>query len=299
MSHSFDLRVVLPFDWQSLLDFLKRRAVPGVETVSDSSYSRVFATATPPGRLTATFDRVKARIQVSHSGGSETAHEIKARLQQLFRSDTSTRAAEAFLGADRRLGRWVRRQPGLRVPGGWNAFEVAVRAVIGQQITVAAATTLMGRLVRIAGTRAGESNWLFPTPAAVAAADLGRLGMPRKRAETVRSLAAFFAEHGDSWLVRPEAGQMLLGLPGIGPWTAGYILMRAGCAHDDWPVGDLVLRKALGGHGHVLSHAALDKLFSRWNPYRSLATIHIWKGYTDGQKASANPLAFSNRHRRK
>ena len=97
--------------------------------------------------------------------------------------------------------------------------------------------------------------------------------------ETVKSLAAFFAEHGDQCLAQPEIKDRLLALKGIGKWTAGYILMRTAASHDHWPEGDLILRKALSNDKSMIALAALEQGFSRWSPYRSYATIHIWKGY--------------------
>jgi DNA-3-methyladenine glycosylase II len=173
----------------------------------------------------------------------------------------------------------VKRQAGLRVPGGWSALEIAMRAILGQQVSVPAATTLMGRLVRAAGTRLNDSQWLFPTAEQIAQANLSKLGVPGSRMETVKTLAAFFAEHGEQCLEDADIKDRLLALKGIGKWTAGYILMRTSASHDHWPEGDLILRKALSKDKTMIAHGALEQAFSRWSPYRSYATIHIWKGY--------------------
>ena len=146
----------------------------------------------------------------------------------------------------------------------------------------------MGRLVHAAGTRLSESSWLFPSAEQIAQANLSGLGVPGSRMETVKSLARFFAEHGEQCLEHPEIKDRLLALKGIGKWTAGYILMRTGAGHDHWPEGDLILRKALSKDKTMIAHASLEQAFSRWSPYRSYATIHIWKGYapaTIGSKA--------------
>ena len=154
-----------------------------------------------------------------------------------------------------------------------------MRAILGQQVSVPAATTLMGRLVRAAGTRLNESSWLFPTAEQIVQSNLSGLGVPGSRLETVKTLAAFFAEHGEDCLAHPDIRDRLLALKGIGKWTAGYILMRTAASHDHWPEGDLILRKALSNGKTMIAHAALEQAFSRWSPYRSYATIHIWKGY--------------------
>lgn len=142
-----------------------------------------------------------------------------------------------------------------------------------------AATTLMGRLVRAAGTRLSQTSWLFPTAEQVAQSNLADLGVPASRLETVKSLAAFFAEHGDDCLAQTNIKDRLLSLKGIGKWTAGYILMRTGHDHDHWPEGDLILRKALSKKKEMIAHADLEEAFSQWSPYRSYATIHIWRGF--------------------
>ena len=191
----------------------------------------------------------------------------------------NTGPIEAFLSRDSWLGGFVKRQAGLRVPGGWSALEIAMRAILGQQVSVPAATTLMGRLVRTAGMRLNESSWLFPTAEQIAQSNLGGLGVPGSRMETVKTLAAFFAEHGEQCLEHADIKDRLLALKGIGKWTAGYILMRTAASHDHWPEGDLILRKALSKEETMIAHAALEQAFNRWSPYRSYATIHIWKGY--------------------
>ena len=151
-----------------------------------------------------------------------------------------------------------------------------MRAILGQQVSVPAATTLMGRLVRAAGTRLDEWSWLFPTAEQIAQSDLSGLGVPGSRRKTVKTLAAFFAEQCPE---HADIKDRLLALRGIGKWTAGYILMRTASGHDHWPEGDLILRKALSKDKAMIAHAVREQAFSRWSPYRSYATIHIWKGY--------------------
>jgi len=124
-----------------------------------------------------------------------------------------------------------------------------------------------------------ESQWLFPTAEQIAHADLSGLGVPGSRMETVKTLAAFFAQHGEECLNQTDIRDRLLALKGIGKWTAGYILMRTSASHDHWPEGDLILRKALSKDKTMIAHGALEQAFNRWSPYRSYATIHIWKGY--------------------
>jgi len=277
--HSFALPVQSPFDWESLLAFMRLRATPGVETVTGSAYSRTITDGAEPQTLSVTYDCISVTLQIAYSGDAAARSIVESRAKQIFKPDVSTMPIEAFLSRDAWLGGFVMRQPGLRVPGGWSAFEIAVRAVLGQQVSVPAATTLMGRLVRAAGTQLSETAWLFPTPQQVLQARLNGLGVPASRLETVKTLATFFAEHGDDCLTQENIKDRLLALKGIGKWTAGYILMRTGHDHDHWPEGDLILRKALSKKKEMIAHADLEEAFSQWSPYRSYATIHIWRGF--------------------
>jgi DNA-3-methyladenine glycosylase II len=278
-THSSTLPVEPPFDWESLLAFLRLRATPGVEIVTDSAYTRTITGDSAAQTFSVTYDSATAALQVVYSGEASARSLIEGRARQMFKPDVTTAPIETFLSRDPWLGGFVKRQAGLRVPGGWSALEIAMRAILGQQVSVPAATTLMGRLVQAAGTRLNESAWLFPTAEQIAQSKLGGLGVPGSRMETVKTLAAFFAEHGEDCLAQADIRDRLLALKGIGKWTAGYILMRTAASHDNWPEGDLILRKALSNGKPMIAHAVLEQAFSRWSPYRSYATIHIWKGY--------------------
>ncbi|MBZ5493901.1 MAG: hypothetical protein LAO76_23520 [Acidobacteriia bacterium] len=278
-THSFLLPVQQPFDWESLLAFLRLRATPGVEVVTDSAYTRTITDGAAAQTFSATYDSKAAALQVAYSGEASAQIPVADRAKQIFKPDVDAVPIEKFLSCDAWLSGFVKRQAGLRVPGGWSALEIAMRAILGQQVSVPAATTLMGRLVRAAGTRLDESSWLFPTAEQIAQSNLGGLGVPGSRMETVKTLAAFFSEYGEQCLEHADIKDRLLALKGIGKWTAGYILMRTANGHDHWPEGDLILRKALSNGQAMIAHAALEQAFSRWSPYRSYATIHIWKGY--------------------
>jgi 3-methyladenine DNA glycosylase/8-oxoguanine DNA glycosylase len=277
--NSFALPVQQPFDWDSLLAFLRLRATPGVEIVTDSAYTRTITDGAAAQTFSVTYDSNAATLQLIYSGDSRAQTQVADRAKQIFKPDVNTAPIEAFLCRDPWLSGSVKQQTGLRVPGGWSALEIAMRAILGQQVSVPAATTLMGRLVRTAGTRLNESSWLFPTAEQIAQSNLSGLGVPGSRMETVKALAAFFAEHGEDCLAHPDIRDRLLAVKGIGKWTAGYILMRTAASHDHWPEGDLILRKALSNGKTMIAHAALEQAFRRWSPYRSYATIHIWKGY--------------------
>jgi len=284
--HTFALSVQTPFDWESLLEFMRRRATPGVENVTDSVYARTITDGATPQTLSLTYDPAGACLQIAYSGNGRARNTVESRAKQIFKTDVSTAPIETFLRCDKWLAGFVTRQPGLRVPGGWSAFEIAVRAILGQQVSVPAATTLMGRLVRIAGTRLTEADWLFPTPEQILQSDLSALGVPGSRLETVKSLAAFFADHGDECMALADVKARLLAIKGVGKWTAGYILMRTCDSHDHWPEGDLILRKALSRKKTMITPAGLQQAFSQWSPYRGYAAIHIWRGYVSSKKSN-------------
>jgi DNA-3-methyladenine glycosylase II len=289
-AHYFSLRVQQPFDWESLLAFLRVRATPGVETVTDSAYLRTIDCDGALQIVSVTYDWRSASLRVDCSAGLTKARAgaVEACVRKIFKPDTNTSPIEEFLGRSARLAAFVREQPGLRVPGGWSAFEIAVRAVLGQQISVPAATTLMGHLVRLTGTRLNENAWLFPAASQVLQSDLRQLGIPGQRRETLKGLAVFFAEHGYACVAQPDARERLLSIKGIGKWTAGYILMRTSQSHDHWPEGDLVLRKALSNGKVQMDTERLEKAFSQWSPYRGYATIHIWRSYGSSKSSNTN-----------
>jgi AraC family transcriptional regulator of adaptative response / DNA-3-methyladenine glycosylase II len=188
------------------------------------------------------------------------------------------------LGASPTLRPLVGARPGLRIPGAWDAYEAAVRAVLGQQVSFAAGLRLAGRVVETYGAEiaapAPTLTRLFPTPARVADADVERLGMPRARAAAVRAVAAAFA---DGTLPRNGVVDVdvdacvarLVEIPGVGPWTAQYVALRGWGAPDAFMAGDLVLR-SVAGDGVPLAERALAELADAWRPWRGYAAIHLW-----------------------
>ncbi|HET8757640.1 MAG TPA: AlkA N-terminal domain-containing protein [Solirubrobacteraceae bacterium] len=233
-----------------LVEFLAARAVPGVEEVVDGVYRRTIA----GGR-------------VIGLGAPEAAPILGA----------DPGPADAHLGRDPVLGPLVVRRPGLRVPGTVDGGELAIRAVIGQQISVAAARTIAGRLVAIAGRPlpepVGTLTHVWPSPAAIAEA-APALPMPRSRRRTVAALAEAVA--GGLRLERGgDARAELLALPGIGPWTAEYIAMRALGDPDAWMPTDLGVRHGLARLG--VGAGAADS----WRPYRAHAVMHLWSALSD------------------
>jgi AraC family transcriptional regulator of adaptative response / DNA-3-methyladenine glycosylase II len=206
-------------------------------------------------------------------------------VRRVFDLDADPAPIGAQLRHDSALAARLRRRPGVRVPGAFSGFELAVRAVLGQQVTVAGARTLAGRIVASYGTSLaapeGAVSRLFPSAQALAAADLAGLGLTRARAASLLALARAVAagaldlEGGQA----PESVRRgLLALPGIGPWTADYVLLRALGEPDAFPAGDLGLRRALGPPGRPLTAAALEQRAKAWQPWRGYAALLLWTG---------------------
>jgi AraC family transcriptional regulator of adaptative response / DNA-3-methyladenine glycosylase II len=281
------LRYRPPYDWRSVLSFLRTRAIRGVEAVSAEGYVRtievggvhgIVEVAAAPGdalRATVAFPRL-AMLPA-----------IIARLRRVFDLAADPLAIGAALSEDPRLAALVRVRPGLRVPGSWDGFELAVRAVLGQQITVKAAAHLAARLVsaygepvRVEGGRGGGLTHAFPRPERLAAADLASLGMPARRAQTLTALASTFASDPDLLSPQREPAASLARLraiPGIGEWTAQYIAMRALREPDAFPADDVALRRALGdGSASRPSPRDLIAQAERWRPWRAYAAQHLW-----------------------
>lgn len=277
-----------PLDARALLGFLAARAVPGVEAVDGTTYRRALGGAVAEVRFGgAGFAGVGHRRP---GAGSPPAARLlpggDARLARtLIGDDAEVLAAGAHLGAHPALGPLVRRAPGLRVPGHPDGAELAVRAVLGQQVSVAGARTLAGRLVAAHGVLlrrpAGGVTHAFPSSAVLAGLDPASLPMPRARARALVGLCAALAEgrvHLRSGTEPARARAQLLELAGIGPWTADYVRMRALRDPDVLLVGDLGVRHALTALGLDVSGRALRRLAAEVSPWGSYATVHLWHG---------------------
>jgi AraC family transcriptional regulator, regulatory protein of adaptative response / DNA-3-methyladenine glycosylase II len=244
-----------PFDGDAVLRFLTARAIDGVETVQDGTYRRTLALEGGDVVVSLT-PRADGVVLDGEAAAAPIA-------RALFGLDQDPAAVRAALGDDPVLGPLVRARPGLRIPGGASGFEVAVRAVVGQQITVAAARTLLGRIAART-SRAHGDLLLFPEPAALAAAPDDVFTMPRTRARTLRELAA-----ADPPLATPDDARALTRLYGIGPWTAGYVALRLGDP-DVFLEGDVAVRTSLKRLGATTADAP------RWAPHRSHAVLQLW-----------------------
>ena len=275
-----------PLDWQSTLAFLRARAIPGVERVGTHEYQRTLSLHgvqgiidVRPAASGASFLELRVPTALSSH-----LHTVAARIGRVFDLSADPVAIDEHLSQSPRLAPLVARRPGLRVPGAWDGFELAVRAVLGQQITVAGATTLSGRLVSAFGEAlsvpsAEGLTHLFPTPAALAEADIASIGLPRARGETLRALAIAVRDQAITLDMPPssEAERVKLSaLPGIGAWTVEYIALRAFGEPDAFPASDLALRKAFAGGGELPTERAVAGLAEPFRPFRAYAAMHLW-----------------------
>ncbi len=264
-----------PMDLAATLAFLGRRAIPGVETYESGRYTRTVHAAGGPARISlcAAERAVACRVELTDRRDLVAT---MSRARRLLDLDADQSAVDAQLGADPVLGPLLATRPGLRSPGAVDGFEMAIRAVIGQQISVSGARTLLGRIAAEHGSRAfdGQATLLFPKPAQLAAIDPASLPMPRSRAATVLAIAEACAS-GDLGL-DPDADAQrehvaLLALPGVGPWTADYIRMRALGDRDVLLATDLGVRRSAEELDVDLSDGCPE-----WAPWRSYATHHLW-----------------------
>ncbi len=278
-----------PFDWAHLLAFFRGRGVPGVVSVCSEEYQRSVCVR---GRVGV----VRVRNDAEHSALLATVSPelvpclsvLAPGLRRLFDLDARPQVTSAHLAHDARLAKAVAARPGLRIPGSLDSFELGVRAIVGQQVSVSAATTVAGRLAHVFGTPlpehliTGEVTQCFPSAQVVAQADLAaiqRAGMPNARARTIQSYARAYADGALSPAGVQAKVEALQSLPGIGPWTAQYITMRSGWPNA-FPAGDLVIQRALG----VTSARAAEKLSRAWEPWRSYAAMHLWGLAKEGAK---------------
>jgi DNA-3-methyladenine glycosylase II len=249
-----------PFPWSELLQYLSLRLIPDIERVAEGSYFR----RTAEGNVTVSFDERLSELTISTDQSHADAPEIRARAATLFDVDCDSRAIARELARSAVLAPRIAKVPGMRPLGTWSAFELCVRTILGQQVTVAAAGTLMRRWVQRCGSI---------TPDCILAADLSAIGMPSRRVDTIRELARAVLDRRVSfegpW---SEIDRSLQALPGFGPWTREYLAIRLGREADAFPSSDLGLIRAAS----VDSPKALLKLAESWRPYRAYAAIYLW-----------------------
>ena len=273
-----------PYDWAAMLGFLSARAITGLETVEGGVYSRSVSVNGAHGWISVA-PGAGDWLEVTGSfADSDAMREIGRRLQDMFDLAADPQVINRQLANDPLMARLVAARPGLRVPGTWDGLELAIRAVLGQQITVVAAIKLAGKLVATYGQplvtpHAGVTH-VFPVAEVLAVADLASLGMPKSRGRTLSGVAQALLD--DPQIFQPKASLQagvarLIELPGIGDWTAQYIAMRQMREPDAFASGDIGLINALVAlEGGPVTARQLSARAEAWRPLRAYAAQHLW-----------------------
>jgi AraC family transcriptional regulator of adaptative response / DNA-3-methyladenine glycosylase II len=274
----FRLRFRPPYDWNGMLAFLAPRATSGVEVVEDGVYRRTISVNKSHGYFEVSLDEANHALAVRVQFGDPCSlFFITERIRAMFDLNADWAAIVQNLRTDPVLAARVEAHPGLRVPGCWNGFELAVRAILGQQVSVKGATTLAGRLAKTFGQpfSAGAITHLFPQPEVLAEANLAGIGLTTARAETIRALSRVVYQGKINFEGVADADVFLAQLceiPGIGKWTAQYVAMRALGEPDAFPSTDLGLLHAMG----MESSRELEKRAEAWRPWRAYAALYLW-----------------------
>lgn len=276
-----------PYGWLEMLNFFAGRATPGVELVQDGRYLRSVVTGS--GRGIIDVSECDGALSLSvHGIGTDSLFSIVQRARGMFDLDAAIDDIGRTLSGDRVLHGWLKKNPGLRVPGAWDGFELTVRAILGQQVSVKAATTFAGRIAERYGERIEvpvdgllhAPNRLFPEPRKLMRARLENLGVIRSRAQTIRDLARAVVKGSLSFDLAQDMDEhrrALLSIKGIGDWTAEYVAMRALKNPDAFPASDLGLLRAFDGpDGERPRPAELLARAEAWRPWRAYAALLIW-----------------------
>jgi len=296
-TNEYDFRLSFrpPFQWRAFLEFLGKRAIPGVELVDSNSYRRTIAFNGCSGILRVELDEDNSVLKVRISfPDPRWLFQIIERVRRLFDLTADPREISAHLKRDCLLARPVTAMHGLRIPGCWDGFELSVRAILGQQISIAGACTLAGRLVEKFGVKFSDTEpltHLFPKAERLSEADIAQIGLPRARAETIRNLARSVAAGRisfDSVQDTEEFRARLLEIPGLGEWTVQYIAMRALGDTDAFPAGDLGLLRATS----MKTAREIKRRAEAWRPWRAYAAMYLWQNHGNtGQKQRPSALS--------
>jgi AraC family transcriptional regulator, regulatory protein of adaptative response / DNA-3-methyladenine glycosylase II len=277
-----------PLDWHALSAYFAARAIPGVEHVSGATYRRTIVIDGDPGVLELSQGRGDHLVLRAHLPHWDGLIHIVDRARRIANLDADLDEPTRHLAADQAIGPLVSARPGLRVPGTWDPFETGVRAIIGQQVTIAGANTIAARVVERFGSPVAGLSQLglthtFPSPESLVEADLTGLGLTRWRGEAIRSFSRAVAADTvrlDRSVGLDQLVASMTALPGLGPWTAHYIALRLG-EPNAFPAADLGLLRALAQRvpqstAVVPGVAQLAALADRWQPWRALAAAHLW-----------------------
>jgi len=273
-----------PLDWEVMLGYFRARAIAGVEHVSADTYRRTVSIDGDPAMIELSRGSSEHLLLRAHLPHWEGLIHIVQRARRIFNLDADVDVAAHELHSDPVIGPMVDLHPGLRPPGAWDGFEIGVRAIIGQQISVAAANTVVARIVerhgvRVPGLSALGLTYLFPSAAQLAGAELGDLGLTSARARAVSAFACAVRDNEiglDGSRTLEQLVASMTATAGLGPWTANYLALRLG-EPDAFPATDLGIRRALAhATDHSVSGRQAEELADRWRPHRAHAAAHLW-----------------------
>jgi AraC family transcriptional regulator of adaptative response / DNA-3-methyladenine glycosylase II len=276
-----------PYDWDHVRAFLAMRTIPGVERIDANGYARTMNSEGGIVLVRMQVNEADHALELRVRGAAPTLlFQISTAARRMFDLSADPSRIASTFSADPLLAPLIKKRPGLRIPGAWDAFECAVRAVLGQQVSVAAARTLAARLVvrtgRALPNEVDGLTHLFPSPADLANANLDGLGITGSRIRALQALARAVAEKQlDFSAGVDEVIAALTALPGFGAWTAQYIAMRALGEPDAFPTGDLVLRRMASTTDKPLSIRELESRAEAWRPWRGYAVMHLWAASND------------------
>jgi AraC family transcriptional regulator, regulatory protein of adaptative response / DNA-3-methyladenine glycosylase II len=282
-----------PHDWPALMRYLAERAIPGVEVVDDGTYRRTIEIDGHPGVLELSAGGDDHLLLRAHLPRWEGLIHVVDRVRRLAGLDTEVAAPARLLADDPVAGRLLATAPGIRPPGAWDGFEVGVRAILGQQVSVRGATTLAGRLVEafgqpVPGIAALGLSHVFPSATTLAGRDVAAIGLPTRRAGAIRAFARAVVDDE----LRLDRSQDLdtfvadvAAIPGLGPWTAHYLAFRLG-EPDAFPASDLGLRRAVRPEA-PLTARELERLAEAWQPWRAAVAARLWMTDPTRRQSSA------------
>lgn len=268
-----------PFDWSGVLSFFSRHALKGVESIVSQSYCRSFGHGDEYGWMKISNQPGDRALRVELWLSSPVIMmPVAERIRTMFDLNANPETIADQLAAQPGLNDLVQRYPGLRSPVNWSSFEASVRAIVGQQVSLAGARTVLGDIVERSGSRTeieGAPEYYFPTPAQILTLESERLSMPTRRQATLMQVARFYADGLDQQFEKPWS--KLLDIRGVGPWTVDMVAMRGYGQPDIMPVGDLVLVKAASALGIAANSGELSTAASAWKPWRAYAANLLWR----------------------
>lgn len=276
-----ELRFQEPYDWDGILGFLRYRAVHGLETANNNLYARSVRVESGPSLISIRKDPTNPALRLSLENNSTSISEQTInKVKSIFDLDADPNAFFVPLSKTPPLVEAIPQLKHIRLPGTWDLFELGIRAILGQQVTVVGARTLTQRLVNRFGEQWSSKSTCshcFPSPLKLATSPVETIGMPMKRADAIRAFSRLMLDTKAEFIDLDSFSSCLLSIPGIGPWTVNYIRMRGLKDPDAFPIRDIALLKSARLLGIASSNAELKRVAENWRPYRSYATIALWK----------------------